>query len=875
MTDLVGSTAMAERLGKAAAEELRAEHFGLLRGALERSGGREVKNLGDGLMTVFDSAIQSLACAVQMQQAIEARNRRAEEQLGVRIGVSLGDTTVKEGDYFGWPAVEATRLCAAAEGGQIVVNALVRQVAGASEDDRFRSLGSLELKGISEPVRAFELQWEPILAAGIALPERLRELPATAYVGRVAERERLTELWAQAREGSLRLALIGGEAGVGKTRLATHLAIEAHGEGATVLYGRCDEDLGVPYQPWVQALGYLVKEAPRLILDEHVERYGGELARLIPDLRDRMPELPSPRESDPETERYLLYAAVAGLLEGAGEQEPLLLILDDLHWADAPTLSLLRHMVTAGVSMRVLVVGAYRDSELSQDHPLAVLLADLHREQGVERIKLMGLDAEDVLALMEAAAGHELDEGGRELAREITRETAGNPFFAGELLRHLTESGTIVQREGGRWHLAGDLAKLGLPQSVREVIGRRVGRLGPEARTALSAAAVMTQTIAGHIYRCENGVLITTEVTGGTLAVTAGPTTIPTQANPLGPTNVPSGSYTMTATAPPGYQLTGCAGACPTPPTQTVTVPPGGAGVGLFCAEKVNQTIAGHIYSCQGGVPTTNEVPGGTLAVTAGPTTVPTQSNPLGPISVPAGTYNMAATAPASYELVACNGVSNNPNQSVTVPPGGAGVGIFYVAAITQPHIYLGYANTASNNHGTITEHPTPWKGENGVTFVGCGFTGIDECPMSNGVDVYDAGAIRIDAPASEGLNVSGASVRIGPCSYAPWPGLNRNIPAGGLLILTQTAKKPQCTTTSTAEQDNFDTSESFLKSRQYQRFLSTGKCANDRYTPEITLTINGQTTRLKDRGQVLNTGGIDPDICHGASEFRNWRQIQ
>ncbi len=227
--------------------------------------------------------------------------------------------------------------------------------------------------------------------SGIALPERLRELPATGYVGRLAERERLDGLWGQAREGSLRLALISGEAGVGKTRLSTHLALQAHGEGATVLYGRCDEDLGVPYQPWVQALGYLVKEIPQTVLDAHVERFGGELARLVPALRDRVPDLPAARESDPETERYLMYAAVAGLLEGAGEQEPLVLILDDLQWADAPTLSLLRHVVSAGSSIPAMVVGTYRDSDLSRDHPLAALLADLHREQGVERIKLTGL----------------------------------------------------------------------------------------------------------------------------------------------------------------------------------------------------------------------------------------------------------------------------------------------------------------------------------------------------------------------------------------------------------------------------------------------------------------------------------------------------
>jgi hypothetical protein len=103
--------------------------------------------------------------------------------------------------------------------------------------------------------------------------------------------------------------LISGEAGVGKTRLSTHLALQAHGQGATVLYGRCDEDLGVPYQPWAQALRHFVAEAPRAVLRAHVERHGGDLARLVPALGERVADLPAPRQSDPETERYLLYAA--------------------------------------------------------------------------------------------------------------------------------------------------------------------------------------------------------------------------------------------------------------------------------------------------------------------------------------------------------------------------------------------------------------------------------------------------------------------------------------------------------------------------------------------------------------------------------------
>ena len=168
ITDLVGSTAVADRIGP----RPRRSCAGALRvaaGALEHTGGREVKNLGDGLMAVFDSAAQSLVCAVEMQQAIEARNRRAEEQLGVRIGVSIGEA-VEEGDYFGEPAVEATRLCAAADGGQIVVNALVRQVAGAREGRTLPPPRRPRAEGHHEPVEAFELRWEPLLSAGSRCP---------------------------------------------------------------------------------------------------------------------------------------------------------------------------------------------------------------------------------------------------------------------------------------------------------------------------------------------------------------------------------------------------------------------------------------------------------------------------------------------------------------------------------------------------------------------------------------------------------------------------------------------------------------------------------------------------------------------------------
>ncbi len=190
------------------------------------------------------------------------------------------------------------------------------------------------------------------------------------------------------------------------------------------------------------------------------------------------------------------------------------------------------------------------------------------------------------------------------------------------------------------------------------------------------------------------------------------------------------------------------------------------------------------------------------------------------------------------------------------------------------PHISVGYADYTPANETSAT-HPTPWFGSQGVTFDGCNYTGTDQCAQANGGDIHDGGAILISAPSgSQGLNVTAASVQIGPCSYNPWPGLNAQIAPGNSLILTQTGRH-QCTS-NPDEQDNFDTSESFFASPQYQQFLQTGSCSNDGYVPVITLTINGTTTTLHDTGQILNTHGIDPDECTGgANEAENWSQIQ
>lgn len=493
ITDLVGSTALESRIGPKAADELRREHFSLLRSAVDETGGREVKNRGDGLFIVFESVSQAVLCAVAVQQRFERRNRESDEQLSIRVGLSVGDATVTDGDYFGMSVTEAARLCDRAQGGQILAKELVGHLTGGRDGHVFKAIGELALKGLPQPVNTVEVAWEPLAEGGpsLPLPPHLQEMPPGGFVGRAVELRRLRKLQGEATEAECRLALISGEPGIGKTRLSTHTALEARFHGAVVLYGRADEELALPHGPWVEALTHYVQHAPEKLLRAHVEQHGGELTRLIPALGERLASVPAPRETDPDTERHLLFGAVVGLLREASSDEPLVLVLDDLHWADKATLLLLKHVVSRGYGMHALIIGTYRGSDLAREHPLVEVLADLHREHRVERIALEGLEEPDIVRIMERATGHELDEAGLGLSRQLYSETDGNPFYTGELLRHLIESGTLYQRVGGRWAVHGGLAELGLPQSLHEVLGRRIDRLGQGAREALSVAAVI------------------------------------------------------------------------------------------------------------------------------------------------------------------------------------------------------------------------------------------------------------------------------------------------------------------------------------------------------------------------------------------------
>ena len=506
--DLVGSTAQRTSLGDDAADELAMVLEQMLRHAVARYHGSVSKSTGDGLQAIFDAASDALNAAVDMHQSTELRNRGVppSQQLVLRIGVSAGDIRFLANDWHGTPMVEAVRLESAAEPGSIFVSNLARLMAGSRGGHVYEPVGELELKGL-EPITAFRVPWTPLAddsrtspeprdvptSGPIPLPGRLALTPRGGVVGYTRELTLIKEALARtASHEGLEVLLISGEAGQGKTTLAGEAARAAFDDGACVLFGHCEEDLATPYQLFAEALGHYVLHAPEAPLLDHVERFGSGLPRLTSALAARVPSLPAAPTTDAETERFLVFAAVVGLLADASEDQPMVLVLDDMHWADRASLLLLRHLCATAVKARVLILGVFRDSELSSAPALLETLAELRRHAPVGRLELRGLDESGVVELMERLAGHPLGDSETELGHAVYHETDGNPFFVNQVLRHLVETGAIYQDSAGRWS-ADDavVARVPLPESVHEVVGGRVVRLGDQTERLLKIASVI------------------------------------------------------------------------------------------------------------------------------------------------------------------------------------------------------------------------------------------------------------------------------------------------------------------------------------------------------------------------------------------------
>jgi DNA-binding SARP family transcriptional activator len=484
LTDVVGSSQLWETAAAAMPDALRI-HNDAITDAVTAHDGIVLKPRGEGDSTfsVFRRATDGAAAALDAQAALAAAEWPAMCEIRVRMALHTGEAFERDGDYFGPALNRAARLRSLAGGGQILVSQAVAELVRDHLPDAtaMQSLGHRDLHGLSRGENVFELgpavaTMESEAPSQLALPPLARPpipgaLASTGpFVGRSHELQRLAQEWDDAVGGAPRAAVIGGEPGVGKTRLAAERARLVHQDGGLVLYGRCDEDLGAPYQPFAEAFRTLLPclGGPRLTAVRGIE----ELSRLVPELDDVLPDLRPPTRADPDTERYVLFDTVARLLVSVSSEVPALLVLDDLHWATKPTLLMLRHVLRNGEHARLHIVATYRTTDLDPAHPLAATLTDLHRDGTATRVLLGGLGEDEVNAYLDAA-GYEDDH----LANTLAEVTSGNPFFLREVLLHLDET-------GGRWDPST------LPQGVREAVGRRLARLSPDANEALLAGAV-------------------------------------------------------------------------------------------------------------------------------------------------------------------------------------------------------------------------------------------------------------------------------------------------------------------------------------------------------------------------------------------------
>lgn len=339
----------------------------------------------------------------------------------------------------------------------------------------------------------------PATSEALEVPERsapirmgdISRLARWEFVGRHLELELIKGAVDAGISGRGRLMMVVGEPGIGKTRLTEEAGVYAELRGALKLAGRCYEtEAALPYIPFVEAIRSRIADLSDEDLREELGEIASDIGKLVPEIFKRLPDLPPSPQVPTEQERYRLFEAVTSYFTRLAQSSSLVVVLDDLHWADKPSLLLLQHLARRLKGSRMVIIGTYRDVDLDRRHPLSDVLGQLRRERLYERVLLRGLTSEDVNRMLESAAQHELDAAGAVFAEALHRQTEGNPFFIEETMRHLVQTGAIYEKDG-RWVSDRTLETLGIPEGVREVIGRRLSRLTEECNRVLSAGSVL------------------------------------------------------------------------------------------------------------------------------------------------------------------------------------------------------------------------------------------------------------------------------------------------------------------------------------------------------------------------------------------------
>ena len=307
--------------------------------------------------------------------------------------------------------------------------------------------------------------------------------PGNIFVGRHTEQTAFQTALDSVLEGHGQLMLLVGAPGIGKTRTAQEMTSYAESRGVQVLWGRCYEGDGAPpYWPWIQPLRYYAQSAHPDELAATMGPGAADIAEIVSEVRDILPDLSRPPEMEPEQARFRVFNSIARFLCSASQVKPLMIVLDDLHWADTASLQLLEFVAQEIGTCPILLLGTYRDVEVSRNHPLAQTLGKLVREGRFMRMNLPGLSSSEVAELVSLTSG----EGpSNSLVDAIYERTEGNPFYVNEVVRVLDQEGFQQGMDGGPDR------PISVPDGVRETISRRLNRLSDNCHQALATASVI------------------------------------------------------------------------------------------------------------------------------------------------------------------------------------------------------------------------------------------------------------------------------------------------------------------------------------------------------------------------------------------------
>ena len=451
--------------------------------AVTEANGRVFGDMGDGVAAVFASANEAASAAIMMQDSAASTQHSDEPTIELRVGVHHGDVVPNGDGLIGMAVHVAARLCDAAPNGHIAASEAFCSALTTADDLEITLHERRVLKGIAAPVEVRLLTRpgypHPLPhsdAWDIASTPWLTERSAPRLmVGRGRAQRTLKQLVARSDE-RMQLLLVDGEPGIGKTTLLHHCGALLAEQGRLCLVGRADESQPAPYREFIEALAHAVSNLPDAVIADHVQRHGHLLADLIPELRHRSLALAlivEPRHA--ELERFHLFEAIAGLLRSITPHQPVVILLEDLHWSAEPSLALLEHLTRSVQLPSLLVVGSLRTSASVGDAPMAAFLRRIVVESNVTRLELGPLRALDVKALV---AGLPF----ADVAEQLHAKTSGSPLFLTEMIRSFGETDQPERASDG---------SLLVPDTVQELAVSRVDRLGAANRAVLADAAVL------------------------------------------------------------------------------------------------------------------------------------------------------------------------------------------------------------------------------------------------------------------------------------------------------------------------------------------------------------------------------------------------